>query len=72
MEECLAEIRKAVAGLEGQETTVDGCHGRLYLGGSVNQLVWGAGEGETVYWLSGPLDGEVLLAIARSVYETAE
>lgn len=72
MEECLAEIRKAVAGLEGQEISVNDCPGRLYLDGSVNQLVWGAGESETVYWLSGSLDGEVLLAIARSVYETAE
>ena len=72
MEECLEAIREAVAGLEGQEISVNDCPGRLYLGGSVNQLVWGAGEGETVYWLSGPLDGEVLLAIAGSVYETAE
>ena len=72
MEECLAEIREAVAGLEGQETTVDGCPGRLYLGGGVNHLLWGVEGGEEVYWLSGPLDEELLLETARGVHRTAE
>nr|WP_325186355.1 DUF4367 domain-containing protein [uncultured Oscillibacter sp.] len=72
MEECLTEIREAVAGLEGQETTVDGCPGRLYLGGGVNHLLWGAEGGEEVYWLSGPLDEEALLEIARGVHGEAE
>ena len=72
MEECLAEIREAVAGLEGQEITVDGCPGRLYLGGRVNHLLWGVEGGEEVYWLSGPLDEELLLETARSVHGEAE
>ena len=72
MEECLTEIREAVAGLEGQETTVDGCPGRLYLGGRVNHLLWGIEGGEEVYWLSGPLDEELLLETARSVHREVE
>ena len=72
MEECLAEIREAVAGLEGQEITVDGCPGRLYLGGRVNHLLWGVEGGEEVYWLSGPLDEELLLETARSVHGEVE
>ena len=72
MEECLAEIREAVAGLEGQEITVDGCPGRLYLGGRVNHLLWGVEGGEEVYWLSGPLDEELLLETARSVHREVE
>ena len=72
MEECLAEIREAVAGLERQEVSVDGCPGRLYLGGQVNHLLWGVEGGEEVYWLSGPLDEELLLETARSVHRTAE
>lgn len=70
--ESLAEIREAVAGLEGQETTVDGCPGRLYLGGRVNHLLWGVEGGEEVYWLSGPLDEELLLETARSVHGEVE
>lgn len=72
MEECLEAIQEAVAGLERQETSVDGCSGRMYLGGSVNHLLWGPQGEKEVYWLSGPLSGEVLLEIARGVHKTVE
>lgn len=72
LEECLEDIRKAVGSLEGQEVSVDGCPGRLYAdAGGMNHLVWGPEGTEEVYWLSGPLSGEVLLEIAGRVNRTA-
>ena len=38
----------------------------------MNHLLWGVEGGEEVYWLSGPLDEELLLETARSVHGEVE
>lgn len=73
LEERREEIREAVEGLEGQDVLVNGCPGRLYPdAGGVRHLVWGPEGAEEVYWLSGPVSGEVLMEIAGGVNRTAE
>ena len=65
VEELLSEIEQAVAGLTPQTVQVQADEAELYEGEGSSYLVWPVEDG--LYWLHGPVEGEVLLRIAESM-----
>lgn len=65
VEDKCSEIQEAVADLSSQTVQVQGSKAELYEGKDISYLVWPTEDG--LYWIYGPVEGEVLLRIAESM-----
>lgn len=65
VEDMRSEIQEAVGGLTPQPVQVQGGDAELYVGKENSYLVWPTEDG--LYWIYGPIEGEILLRIAESM-----
>ena len=64
-EDICAEIQEAVVGLIPQSVRVQGGDAELYEEEENSYLVWPTEDG--LYWIHGPIEGEILFRIAESM-----
>ena len=65
VDETWPEIQKSVAGLIPRTVQVQGSDAELYETREGSSIVWPTEDG--LYWLYGPVEGEILLRIAESI-----
>ena len=65
VEDMRSEIQETVEGLTPQPVQVQGGDAELYEGEDSSYLVWPTEDG--LYWIYGPVEGEILLRIAESM-----